>query len=75
MPHFDGQPEWDAQTLAEAKVIASDSSRLAKAKKASIKLAKERREAAAAMAAVSSKKVVKKQSSVSIRKEMENLKF
>lgn len=52
MPHVENEPRWDAQTLAEAKVIAASPDRLAAAEGAASELAKEKEKDAAAMASV-----------------------
>jgi len=56
---MNNNPEWDAQTLAEAKVIEADPSRMAAAKVAAEKLAKKKEEEARAMKKVSGQRVRK----------------
>lgn len=46
------EPDWDAQTLAEAKVITQDPSRLEAAKQAAVKIAEREAEKVRAMKSV-----------------------
>lgn len=55
------QPEWDAQTLAEAEVIKADQSRMEAAKAAAAKLAAKKAEEQRAMNKVAGRKTQQKQ--------------
>jgi hypothetical protein len=61
---MDNQSDWDARTLAEAEVIKVDSSRLAAAKIAAIKLAGMKKEEADALKKVAGQRVSKSNTNV-----------
>lgn len=56
---MDHQAQWDAETLAQAKVIAGDPSRLSAAQEAAKKMAEEQQERAKAMSAVAKSPTVR----------------